>query len=62
MGEESALPYLVENAALELEASWAVRIAIISSARNGVVGMGGAISIQDSEKQSFSVTLGKREK
>jgi ribonuclease HI len=52
---------IVENAAQGLKANWAVRIAVSSSSRNGVVGIGGAISIQNNEKQSFSVTLGKRE-
>ena len=52
---------IVENAAQEIGMNWAVRIAVSSSARNGVVGIGGAIYIQNNEKQSFSVTLGKRE-
>ena len=51
----------MENATQSLEANWAVRIAVSSSARNGVVGIRGAISIQSNETQSFSVTLGKRE-
>ena len=58
---EKRVQTVVENAAQSLEANWAVRIAVSSSARNGVVGMGGAISIQSNETQSFSVTLGKRE-
>lgn len=58
---EKRVQTVVENAAQGLEANWAVRIAVSSSARNGVVGMGGAISIQNNEKRSFSVTLGKRE-
>ncbi|RYN85679.1 hypothetical protein AA0119_g13223, partial [Alternaria tenuissima] len=58
---EKRVQTVVENAAQGLEANWAVRIAVSSSARNGVVGMGGAISIQNIEKRSFSVTLGKRE-
>jgi hypothetical protein len=48
---------VVENAAQGLEANWAVRIAVSGSARNGVVGMGGAISIQNNEKRSFSAVL-----
>ncbi|KAG9185064.1 hypothetical protein G6011_03011 [Alternaria panax] len=58
---EKRVQTVVENAAQGLEANWAVRIAVSGSARNGVVGMGGAISIQNNEKRSFSVTLGKRE-
>ena len=58
---EKRVQIVVENAAQGLEANWAVRIAVSSSARNGVVGMGGAISIQNNEKQSFSLTLGRRE-
>ncbi|KAB2098607.1 hypothetical protein AG0111_0g13148 [Alternaria gaisen] len=52
---------VVEDTAQSLEANWAVRIAVSSSAQNEVVGMGGAISIQNNERQSFSITLGKRE-
>ncbi|KAI1508879.1 ABC transporter transmembrane region [Pyrenophora tritici-repentis] len=58
---EKRVQTVVEDAAQGLEANWAVRIAVSSSARNGVAGMGGAISIQKNERQSFSVTLGKRE-
>ena len=50
-----------ENAAQRLEANWAVRIAVSSLSRNGVVGIGGAISIQNNETRSFLTTLGKRE-
>ena len=58
---EKRVQAVSENAAQRLEANWAVRIAVSSSSRNGVVGMGGAISIQNSETRSFSTTLGKRE-
>lgn len=52
---------MTKKAAHRLKESWAVRIAVSSSSRNGVVGIGGAISIQNNETQSFSTTLGKRE-
>lgn len=52
---------VTEDAAQRLEANWAVRIAVSSSSRNRVVGIGGAISMQNNETQSFSTTLGKRE-
>ncbi len=49
-------------------ASWAVHIAVSSSSRNGVVGMGGAIEIHRSaqdgpsdETLTFSTTLGKQD-
>jgi ribonuclease HI/exonuclease III len=58
---EKRVQAVSENAAQRLEANWAVRIAVSSSSRNGVVGMGGAISIQNNETRSFSTTLGKRE-
>ena len=54
---EKRVQTVVENAAQGLEANWAVRIAVSGSARNGVVGMGGAISIQNNEKRSFSAVL-----
>jgi ribonuclease HI len=52
---------VIEDAAQKLNTAWAVRIAVSSSSRNGVVGMGGAIKIQNKETMSFSTTLGKRE-
>ena len=58
---EKRVQAVTEDAAQRLEANWAVRIAVSSSSRNGVVGMGGAIRIQNNETQSFSTTLGKRE-
>ena len=58
---EKRVQAVSEDAAQRLEANWAVRIAVSSSSRNGVVGMGGAISIQNNETRSFSTTLGKRE-
>jgi ribonuclease HI len=50
-----------DDSALKLNAAWAVRIAVSSSSRNGVVGMGGAIKIQNKETMPFSTTLGKRD-
>ena len=57
-----------ESALRQLEMGWAVRIAVSSSARNDVVGIGGAIEIRKSarsdprnETLSFSSTLGIRE-
>jgi hypothetical protein len=46
-------------------AEWAVRIAISSSARNGIVGMGGAIRLPRSYRdggtlRTFLTTLGTR--
>lgn len=58
---EKRVQVATEDAAQRLEANWAVRIAISSSSRNGIVGMGGAIRVQNDETQSFSATLGKRE-
>lgn len=58
---ETRVEVVTEDAAQRLEANWAVRIAVSSSSRNGVVGMGGAISMQNNETQLFSTTLGKRE-
>ena len=57
---EKRVQTVVENAAQEIEMNWAVRIAVSSSAQNGVVGMGGAISVQCNKTQSFSITLGKK--
>jgi ribonuclease HI len=53
------------TAAREAEAGWAIRVAVSSSARNGIVGVGGAIqiplSMQGGPKlQTFSLTLGLR--
>lgn len=52
---------ITDNSVQELRANWAIRIAVSSSSRNGVVGMGGAIKIQNNEVQCFCTTLGKRE-
>lgn len=54
-----------EAAAREAEASWAIRIAVSSSARNDVVGVGGAVQISAAvrggpELVTFSFTLGMR--
>lgn len=46
MGEKSTI---TDNSARKLSADWAVRIAVSSSSRNGVVGIGGAIKIQNNE-------------
>jgi hypothetical protein len=59
----------VDDAALrQLDTGWAVRIAVSSSARNGVVGIGGAIEIRKlarsvprDETLFLSSTLGRRE-
>lgn len=53
------------TAATEAGAGWAVRIAVSSSARNGIVGVGGAIQIPLSMRggpklETFSFTLGLR--
>jgi hypothetical protein len=58
---EKRVQTVVKNAAQGLKANWAVRIAVSSLSRNRVVRIRGAVSIQKNEKQSFSVTLGKRE-
>jgi ribonuclease HI len=57
-----------ESASRQLDTGWGVRIAVSSSARNGVVGMGGVIEIYRSARSnprneiySFSSTLGRRE-
>lgn len=59
---------ITDDTAPKLNVDCAVRIAVSSSSRNGVVGMGGAIEIHKSaqngpsdETLSFSTTLGKRE-
>lgn len=52
---------VTENAVQRLETNWAVHIATSNSLRNRVVGMGGAISMQNGEIRSFSTTLGNRE-
>ena len=54
-----------EAAAREAEAGWAIRIAVSSSARNDVVGVGGAIQIPMSMRggpklEIFSFTFGVR--
>lgn len=54
-----------ETAAREAEAGWAIRVAVSSSARNDIVGVGGAIQIPLSMRggpklQTFLVTLGIR--
>jgi hypothetical protein len=58
-----------ESASTQLGARWGVRIAVSSSARNGIVGMGGVIEIHKSARSnpgneilSFSSTLGTRDK
>jgi len=57
-----------DSALKRLDADWGVRIAVSSSARNGVVGMDGAMEVrklvrngQRCEIMSFSSTLGKRD-
>jgi ribonuclease HI len=57
-----------ESASTQLDARWGARIAVSSSARNSVIGMGGAIEIHKSARNnprneilSFSSTLGTRE-
>jgi hypothetical protein len=57
-----------DSASKCLDADWGVRIAVSSSARNGVVRMGGAMEVRKSacngqrcEIMSFSSTLGKRD-
>ncbi len=57
-----------ESTSRQLDTGWGVRIAVSSSARNGVVGMGGVIEIHKSARSnprneilSFSSTLGRRE-
>ena len=58
-----------DSAAAHLDQDWAVRMAVSSSARNGVVGAGGAIELRMSARRlpgngnvsiSFSSTLGQR--
>jgi hypothetical protein len=63
--EKRVQTYTDETAARQAEAGWAVRIAVSSSARHGVVGVGGAIQMQmlmqgDSRVETFSSTLGVR--
>lgn len=53
------------TATRETDAAWAIRVAVSSSARNDIVGVGGAIQIPLSVRggpklQSFSFTLGMR--
>jgi len=52
---------ITDDSAPKLNANWAVHVAVSSSSRNSVVGMGGAIKIQNEEILSFSTTLGKRD-
>jgi hypothetical protein len=54
-----------EIAARQADAGWAIRIAVSSSARNEVVGVGGTIRIPESVQggpglETFSFTLGMR--
>jgi hypothetical protein len=54
-----------ETAASQMERGWAVRIAVSSSARNGIVGMGGVVRIPLSMRggprdETFKMTLGPR--
>ncbi len=54
-----------ETAAMQADAGWAVRIAVSSSARNDVVGMGGVVELpasgsDNSKVETFSSTLGTR--
>ena len=58
---EKRVHTITDGSAQKLNADWAVRIAVSSSSRKGVVGMGGAIKIQYTEARSFSTTLGNRE-
>jgi ribonuclease HI len=59
---------VIDGTALE-PTGWDVRIAVSSSARNGLVGIGGAVDIRrlardgpGDENLSFSIILGKRDK
>jgi hypothetical protein len=65
---EKRVRTITDGAPREPNAAWAVRIAVSSSSRNGVVGMGGAIGIRKSAQsmpgdgtETFFDTLGKRE-
>lgn len=65
---EKRVQTMTDGAPRGPNAAWAVRIAVSSSSRNGVVGMGGAIEIHKSAQSTpgngtvtFSSTLGKRE-
>jgi len=58
---ETRVQTVTEDSAQRLKVDTAVRIAVSSSSRNGVVGMGGAIKVLNDETRSFSTTLGKRE-
>lgn len=54
-----------ETAEREVDVGWAVRVAVSSSARNGVVGVGGAVETSasvpgGSKLETFSFTLGVR--
>jgi ribonuclease HI len=54
-----------ETATAQMETGWAVRIAVSSSARNGMVGMGGVVRIPLSmcggpRDETFTMTLGSR--
>ncbi len=54
-----------ETAAMQVDAGWAVRLAVSSSARNGVVGMGGVVELpasgsDNSKVETFFSTLGTR--
>ena len=68
--EKRMVTVIDDPAARHLDQAWAVRIAVSSSARNGVVGVGGAIELRMSTRRlpsnetvsvSFSSTLGTRD-
>ena len=68
---EKRIPIVAdESAARHLDRPWAVHVAVSSSARNGIVGVGGAIELRTSTRLlpsnptasvAFSSTLGTRE-
>ena len=68
---EKRIPIVTDEAAARhLDRPWAVRVAISSSARHGIVGVGGAIELRMSTRRlpskqtvsvAFSFTLGTRE-
>ena len=54
-----------ESAATQIEMGWTVRVAVSSSGRNGVVGIGGAMALKTSTRsgartEAMSCTLGLR--
>ncbi len=63
--EERVQTVTDETATMQANVGWAVRIAVSSSARNGVVGMGGVVDVpalgsDNSKVETFSFTLGTR--